>query len=409
MPWCQFGANITGMNSELSKPAGKRRRKEDQWPKIREVVKNQRRMFLVDARIQGKGERFFFDTKVHAETKADALRVKRVNEGKAGVNIPERLRVEALVCQEKLLAVGATLSIATEFYLRNAKPAGGTHTCKVATAELLAIKKQAGKRESYLKALKWSLGRFNLTFGERNLNEVSQPQIEEWLAEQKFGLATRRAYIRDVGIVFNFAVKRNYCVVNPVANIERPVLEDDAPEIFTVAQASALLTAAETNPDLELVPAIAIGLFAGLRTAELRKLEWKDVDFESKVIEVTGRKSKTRQRRLVDISDNLATWLLPFRDAEGLVAPNWFRGRLEKLREKAGMTTWPKNGMRHSFVSYHMAQHQNPNMTALQAGHDVDVSFSNYRNLVKPKEAAKYWSLAATADTGKIVALEKAA
>jgi hypothetical protein len=63
------------MNSELSKPAGKRRRKEDQWPKIREVVKNERRMFLVDARIQGKGERFFFDTKVHAETKADALRV----------------------------------------------------------------------------------------------------------------------------------------------------------------------------------------------------------------------------------------------------------------------------------------------------------------------------------------------
>ena len=109
------------MNSELTKPVGKRRRKEDQWPKIREVVKNERRMFLVDARIQGKGERFFFDTKVHAETKADALRVKRVNEGKAGVNIPERLRVEALVCQEKLTAVGATLSVATEFYLRKTR------------------------------------------------------------------------------------------------------------------------------------------------------------------------------------------------------------------------------------------------------------------------------------------------
>ncbi len=198
-------------------------------------------------------------------------------------------------------------------------------------------------------------------------------------------------------------------MLNPVANIERPVLEDDAPEIFNVVQAAALLTAAETNPDLELVPAIAIGLFAGLRTAELRKLEWKDVDFEAKVIEVTGRKSKTRQRRLVDISDSLASWLLPYRDAEGLVAPSWFRGRLEKLREKAGMTTWPKNGMRHSFVSYHMAQHQNPNMTALLAGHDMDVSFSNCRNLVKPKEAAKYWALAATVDLGKVVALKQAA
>ena len=146
--WFHFGAKFADMNSKLSKLAGKRRSKEDQWPKIREVVKNTRRMFLVDARIQGKGERFFFDTKVHAETKADALRVKRLNEGKAGVNIPERLRVEALFCQEKLVAVGATLSVATEFYLRNAKPAGGTRTCKVATDELLATKRQAGKRES---------------------------------------------------------------------------------------------------------------------------------------------------------------------------------------------------------------------------------------------------------------------
>jgi integrase len=98
-----------------------------------------------------------------------------------------------------------------------------------------------------------------------------------------------------------------------------------------------------------------------LRTAELRKLEWKDVYFEAKVIEVTGRKSKTRQRRPVDISENLAAWLLHYRSAVGLVAPNWFRGRLEKLRVKAGIGTWPKNGMRHSFVSYYMAQHQNLN------------------------------------------------
>ena len=56
-----------------------------------------------------------------------------------------------------------------------------------------------------------------------------------------------------------------------------------------------------------------------------------------------------------------------------------------------------------------MAQHQNPNMTALQAGHDVDISFSNYRNLVKPKEAAKYWNILPSTNSEKIVALNRAA
>ena len=320
-------------------------------PRFAMSSKNGRRMFLVDARIQGKGERFFFDVKSHAETKAEGLRVKRQNEGKAGVSIPERLRIEALTCHEKLAAVGATLSVATDFFLRNAKPAGGCRVCKIATEELLTVKRQAGKRESYVKALLWSLGRFNAAFGESNLNEVLQPHIEEWLGRQKFALATRRAYIRDIGILFNFGVKRGYCVANPAANIERPVIEDDPPEIFTVTQAAALLAAADDSPSLELVPSIAIGLFAGLRTAEIRKLEWQNVDFEAGVIEVSGRKAKTRQRRLVDISPNLAAWLLPHRKTDGLIAPNWFRGRLEKLRSKAGMKTWPKNGMRHSFVS----------------------------------------------------------
>jgi hypothetical protein len=209
------------------------------------------------------------------------------------------------------------------------------------------------------------------------------------LGEQKFGLATRRAYIRDVGIVFNYAVKRGYCAVTPVANIERPVLEDDAPEIFAVDQASALLTAAETNPGLELVPTIAIGLFAGLpdgRTAEAG-------------MEGRGFRGEGHRGGRTEVEDAAAPFCgrfgqprdlaPPVPQCQGLGRAELVRGRLGKLRKKADMTTGPKNGMRHSFVSYHVAQHQNPNMTPLRAGHDVDVSFSNYRNLVKPKEAVR--------------------
>lgn len=371
----------------------KRPKKDEKWPKIRKFIKNGFPGYLLDARIQGKGERLFFTVKTDAETKAEALRVKRFNEGKSGVNIPERLRIEALTCNERLTAAGATITVATDYYLRNAKLKNQGQFCTEATTELLEVKRGSGKRESYVKALKWALGRFNLTFGKQVMNEVSQKAVEDWLSSQSFALATRRAYIRDIGILFNFGVKRGYCLLNPTAGIERPLLEDDAPEIFTVKQTAALLSAAKSNPDLELLPALAIGFYAGLRTSELRKLEWKDVDFEAGVIEVSGRKAKTRQRRLVDLSPNLCEWLLPYQKKDALVAPSWFRGRLEKLKVLAGLTKWPKNGMRHSFVSYHMAKHQNPNMTALQAGHDVDIAFSNYRNLVKPKEAIQFWDV----------------
>ena len=58
---------------------------------------------------------------------------------------------------------------------------------------------------------------------------------------------------------------------------------------------------------------IAIGGLAGLRTAELLRLDWADVWRVPGHIEITAGKSKTRQRRLVEICPALAAWLEPFR------------------------------------------------------------------------------------------------
>ena len=50
-----------------------------------------------------------------------------------------------------------------------------------------------------------------------------------------------------------------------------------------------------------LRPIIAIGGLAGLRTAELLRLDWADVWRVPGHIEITAQKSKTRQRRLVEV------------------------------------------------------------------------------------------------------------
>jgi integrase len=89
---------------------------------------------------------------------------------------------------------------------------------------------------------------------------------------------------------FSRAVKLGYATANPAAKTEKAKEVDSPPGILTVAQAANLLEQATSI----ILPHIAIGLFAGLRRAELERLDWSDVHFADHLIEVTAAKSKTR-------------------------------------------------------------------------------------------------------------------
>jgi integrase len=145
----------------------------------------------------------------------------------------------------------------------------------------------------------------------------------------------------------------------------------------------------------EILPYFAIGLFAGLRRAELERLDWSEIDFESNLIQVAAEKSKTAMRRFVTMQPNLRAWLLPHRQLKGSVTPvDDFKDLFEQARHVAGIVDWPQNALRHSFASYHLAHFKNAASTALELGHhDSRVTFAHYRELVKPKEAARYWKL----------------
>jgi integrase len=124
------------------------------------------------------------------------------------------------------------------------------------------------------------------------------------------------------------------------------------------------------------------------------------VDFEHKVIDVGENVAKTRQQRNVEMGDLLLAWLTPHRRSSGPVMPKGFRNRKNKLLKLAGVTKWPRNGLRHSFGSYHCAHFQNPNVTAFQMGHgSTDTLFKYYRNYrISRKDAEAYWKIAPAAD-----------
>jgi integrase len=52
-----------------------------------------------------------------------------------------------------------------------------------------------------------------------------------------------------------------------------------------------------------MVPYLALGIFAGVRPEELMRLGGEDIVTDG--ISFNGQKAKTRQRRLITISENL--------------------------------------------------------------------------------------------------------
>src|SRR5262249_83931 len=134
----------------------------------------------------------------------------------------------------------------------------------------------------------------------------------------------------------------------------KPKLVDAPPDIFAVDELRVLLeTSNRETPDV--LPMLTMGAFAGLRDAEIKRLDWSEVDLARGYIEINADKDKSARRRIIPIQPNLAAWLAPYSEKKGMVVPVNARKKLDTARKAAGLARWPKNGLRHSFASYRLA------------------------------------------------------
>src|SRR5262249_42900057 len=140
---------------------------------------------------------------------------------------------------------------------------------------------------------------------------------------------------------------------------------------------------------------LAIGGFAGLRSKEVERVDWSEVQLARGFIELKRSVTKTAQRRLVPIAPNLTQWLKPYAQESGHV---WMysSGHLTKAKGQTAADAgiiWRHNALRHSFASYRLAQLQNASQVSLETGHSVKVLFTNYRELVTPEEAKAWFAI----------------
>jgi integrase len=349
--------------------------------------------FLLDLRAFGKGRKFY---KTRAEAEAERLRQQTLLErhSRDAIGLSQREMSDFITVRNTLAEYGKTINDAGDFFVDHLER---VRRCKTTVAQLteevIQAKHKDGRAPRYIESLRLYLSKFCQDFGDRPIAAVTVEELDTWLRDLAYSPKSRANFRSHICVLFSYAARRRMIDSNPILHTAKPKLIDKAPEIFAVDELRALLDAANrTAPDV--LPMLAIGAFAGLRDAEIKRLDWSEVDLTRGHIEIKAAKAKSARRRIIPIQSNLAAWLRPCSGMTGPVVPWSARGKLARVRKAAGLTLWPQNGLRHSFASYRLAAIHDAPRVAAELGHTTpQLLYSTYRELVLPEEAERYWKL----------------
>jgi len=260
--------------------------------------------------------------------------------------------------------------------------------------ELVALKENRQASARYVGDLRARLNTLAKKFSV-NVDMVTTSDLQSWFDGMDAAPRTVRNFRQTASTLFKFAEARGYIAKgeNPVTSTEKIKSKNGSPiEIYSPKEIRRLLDAAPEG----FQPIIAIQAFAGLRSAEVMRLQWQDVKLDRQHIEITAGNAKTASRRIVPILPNLAAWLKSHAKKTGLLfQPNNLTAFNKKQNETsvAAKVNWKANALRHSFISYRVADIQNVAQVALEAGNSPAMIFGHYRELVTPDDAKKWFSI----------------
>jgi integrase len=287
---------------------------------------------------------------------------------------------------------GVPLIDAARFYARHHGKGIKRKSVAMAISEMIERKKQKGVSDVYLRDLRYRLGTFSQAF-HCDVNALSPDDVALFFERLRLSPRSHNNFLCVLRTFFCFAQKHDWLSreADLLSRVEKRHERRAPVDIFTSKEAAALLKAASR----ELAPCIALSAFAGLRAEEVLRLEWADIERRAGFIEVAAHKAKTATRRIVPICENLARWLaIAPRNGERLWphSKDRFFKEVRRAADNAKIK-WKQNGLRHSFISYRLAEIQDINRVALEAGNSPQMIFRHYRELVTPQEAKTWFAI----------------
>ena len=200
---------------------------------------------------------------------------------------------------------------------------------------------------------------------------------------------------------------------HPAELVERRREADRIPEIFTVAQVQALLAAVRREAP-ELLNYLVIGCWLGLRPAEIQRLTLDAWDWERGYVEISAEvAAKVMQHRFVPIPDNVRS-LLGGRIVDPRTRKH-LRGGLRKmccanddanqlslLARRIGIVEdWPADVMRHSYISYRLAQGHGRGQVAEWAGNSESEIRRSYRRPLRAEDGEAWFAVGGEKEKGR--------
>ena len=393
--------------------------------RIRPTPKGDTTYYVVDFRSQGKRKLLWRSTMAKARKAADhaadkivagqaevlnlksadahaIIRARAFINGKEGETKIEK-EIDELVgeiCEiRRMLGGRATpLEVTRDWLRRNA-----VELPKITVADAVKeIKKQAetdGKSDLRRKQLANVLDRFAENFN-LEVQTLTPKLIAEYLTALELAERTRRNHRDVIGFFNRWLVLRGYLAkgtdwLEGVQNYAARKLGQIS--TYTADEMQRLITVA----DKRILPMIVIGGFAGLRHAEIARLEWQDIDLEEGFIEVKAENAKTDTRRIVPLKPNLKAFLKKLAKKSGKVVSvvNTTKQLLKTASDTADAENeiealeWKHNALRHTYISARVAETGDVPRVADEAGNSPQVIRTNYLKRMRPAAATEWFAI----------------
>ena len=393
--------------------------------RIRPTIKNGVTRFVLDYRANGQRKLVWRSTMAKARKAADEA-IDKITEGQAEVlNLKSAdahaiIRARAFIkgkegetkiekeidelvgeiCEIRRMLGGreTPLGVTRDWLKRHAVEL--PKITVVAAVELMKTQAETdGKSDLRRKQLANVLDRFAENFN-LEVSTLTPKLIADYLTALELAERTRRNHRDVIGFFNRWLVLRGYLAkgtdwLEGVQNYSARKLGQIS--IYTADEMRRLIAAA----DERILPMIVIGGFAGLRHAEIARLEWQDIDLEEGFIEVKAENAKTDTRRIVPLKLNLKAFLEKVENKKGKVVPlvNTTKQLLKTAADTADEENevealeWKHNALRHTYISARVAESGDVPRVADEAGNSPQVIRTNYLKRMRPAAAAEWFAI----------------
>ncbi|MEI6279062.1 MAG: tyrosine-type recombinase/integrase [Verrucomicrobiota bacterium] len=376
----------------------------------------------------GRKRELYVDRK-KAEARLKEIQAEQKQFGLSASAMTSTTRADAVAAEMILAGSGLTLvEVARAMLAQKTATDSGKPLDEAAQAFLTSREKTSTIHQKVI------TGRMNymLRFLEgKKTTSVTIADIQQLLDGLDRATRTKDNYKRTLVSFFAFCMAREWCASNPASATAAITFAGTDVDILSPTEAAAILAAC----DPALLPGVVLGMFCGLRSAELSRLQWSAVDLAQGHVTIGAGIAKTGARRVCPIPENAKAWLAPYAQKKGnVIEENEHNRNLWKLaRVRAGfgpfwsqykavndaqtnpatkkprkdLKPWPSNALRHSAISYKLATNPDLPRLAYESGNSPDAIQKHYNGLASPQSAKQFFSI--SPDTGEGVLRFKAA